>query len=538
MAHTMQPSDSPAATPQWWAAAALALVGLAALLRFGTLGLIPPGLYFDEAMYCLDALTVGKSGHWPVFFPANYGREPLYIYSLAAAFAMFGGEVPVARLVSALWGTLAVAALVPVARRALGPAWALAAVLAMAVFRWPLHFSNTIFRAVMPPLFILLSVWFFLRWREGRRPLDAVVCGVALGTGLYTYTSFRLVPVMMVLWIVYQFSRGLLVWRRDARGIAVVIVSALVAVAPLSLHFARHPEHLTSRTGEISLLSRHGALKPPAEILRAVAGNARDIALMWTVRGDHVARHNLPHRPVFDWLTGVFFYAGIVWCVGRARREEWAFICLAWILTLSCASLFSVGAPNLLRMQGMTPAVVLVLVFGLRWAWQIAAPLAGPAIRTAAAAALLGFFATMQLVDYFVRFAHDPAVRREFLVEMFYDPAVAARKIAPEVAQMRVPAELSEHPTFRFVTHAVPNLDPYGPSDPVTSGSRPLGILTTMRSLDLASLPQRAELARLEALPEARRMATLPLTVERPEIAPVQRLTWAEIWVLDEPRRK
>jgi len=67
------------------------VTALAAALRFFALGEIPPGLYHDEAFNGLDALRV-LAGHWPVYFAANRGREPLFIYLIAATVGLLGIE--------------------------------------------------------------------------------------------------------------------------------------------------------------------------------------------------------------------------------------------------------------------------------------------------------------------------------------------------------------------------------------------------------------------------------------------------------------
>ncbi|MFQ5419862.1 MAG: hypothetical protein ACE5EY_05815, partial [Anaerolineae bacterium] len=54
----------------------------AVLFRFWQLGNWPPGLYRDEAFNGLDALGVLHGRH-PLFFTANNGREPAYIYLTA-----------------------------------------------------------------------------------------------------------------------------------------------------------------------------------------------------------------------------------------------------------------------------------------------------------------------------------------------------------------------------------------------------------------------------------------------------------------------
>jgi 4-amino-4-deoxy-L-arabinose transferase-like glycosyltransferase len=81
-----------------------ALIGvilIAAILRFAELGRIPPGLYRDEAFYGLDAVNVLRGQH-AIYFPANNGREPMFIYLLALSIGALGRSPFAVRLPAAL----------------------------------------------------------------------------------------------------------------------------------------------------------------------------------------------------------------------------------------------------------------------------------------------------------------------------------------------------------------------------------------------------------------------------------------------------
>ena len=76
-------------SPRAWLWSALAMILVAAAVRAPGLGDVPPGLYHDEAFHGLDALDV-LSGQAKLYFPTNNGREPLYIYLVAASVGTFG----------------------------------------------------------------------------------------------------------------------------------------------------------------------------------------------------------------------------------------------------------------------------------------------------------------------------------------------------------------------------------------------------------------------------------------------------------------
>ncbi|MGI8908030.1 MAG: ArnT family glycosyltransferase [Candidatus Sumerlaeaceae bacterium] len=489
----------------------LGILVFAAVVRLTSLDEIPPGLWYDEAIYALDGWDVAH-GKFPIFFETeSHMREPMYIYSLGGFFALFGSSTLKARIVSALWGIATVALFFPVARRFAGVRWGLLGTLLFAAFRWHLHFSRTIFRAVLPPFFLLGVILFWLRWRERGRMLDAWLCGMLLGAGMYTYLSFRLVPIIMLALVVWEFGKRRMSWRKDGRGLAAVAAGAILTFMPLGVDYVRHPVHFTGRTGEISMFEKTVKTVNPSgveveqrvdksatEAVRDLCSNAVDVARMWTIKGDHVGKHNLPYAPVFDWASGSVFYIGVIWCVWNWRRELSAFLTLAWLFVFSLTSIFSFGAPNLLRMQGATPAVMFAYLFGLRWLAGLVQFRISPAVRYGVAGAFVLLFMSMQLYVYFVKFPASPAVRREFLADVFYEPAEGVRVMARKTKAIWVPEELASTPTFKFVNANSPNVRPYGPADNLTS-SVVAGdaVLVTARSLQLARETRHDQMAEL-----------------------------------------
>jgi 4-amino-4-deoxy-L-arabinose transferase-like glycosyltransferase len=68
----------------------LALIALVAIvLRVNAIDRLPPGLFSDEAVEGLDALDVW-AGNFQIWFHAGLGREPLFVYLVAASYALFG----------------------------------------------------------------------------------------------------------------------------------------------------------------------------------------------------------------------------------------------------------------------------------------------------------------------------------------------------------------------------------------------------------------------------------------------------------------
>ncbi|MCP4427938.1 MAG: glycosyltransferase family 39 protein, partial [Chloroflexi bacterium] len=136
----------------------LLLVILAAVMRFGALGELPPGLYRDEAHNGLDALAV-LDGRHALFFPANNGREPAYIYLTALFVGLFGRSALAVRMGAAVVGTATTWFVYKLARSWHGRSVGLFAAFTWAVTLWPVHLSRIGLRAVLLAPFLAATFW-------------------------------------------------------------------------------------------------------------------------------------------------------------------------------------------------------------------------------------------------------------------------------------------------------------------------------------------------------------------------------------------
>ena len=82
-----------------------ALLLLAFFLRISHLESLPLGLYPDEAANGVDALHAIETRHFELFYPANFGREGLFINLQALSIWLFGNTMVALKFCSALFGT-------------------------------------------------------------------------------------------------------------------------------------------------------------------------------------------------------------------------------------------------------------------------------------------------------------------------------------------------------------------------------------------------------------------------------------------------
>ncbi len=378
--------------PQWLDIALI--TALAAALRLVAIGHLPPGLYRDEAFNGLDALGV-LGGRFPLFFEANNGREPLFIYLAAAAIGLLGRTPGALRLVSAVAGTLTVPATFAMARVWFDRRTAVLAALLCATTIWTVNLSRIAFRAVLlPPLTAaaLALLWIGL---TRRRPAHLVWAGALLGLTAYTYLAARMAPVAVALIAVYALA-----WHRQAlwpAGWGVVALFAALVAAPLVAYLMVQDGDLLQRTGQVSILNPAISGGDPWGTL---ARHTWRTALGFVARGDFIPRHNVPLRPVFAPPAAVAFVAGLGIALWRARRAPAYGAALIWLGVMLLPTILAEDAPHMLRASGVLPVLLVFPALGLAALWRAIAGRGHAVLATLAVAALVGGGAAADLVAY------------------------------------------------------------------------------------------------------------------------------------------
>ncbi|HEV8634259.1 MAG TPA: glycosyltransferase family 39 protein [Chloroflexota bacterium] len=349
----------------------LLLLLLAAFFRLHRLDDLPPGMFDDIGVNGLDVLDV-LAGRLALFFPRNFGREPLFIYLQAALVAVAGPSPFVMNFAGVAVGLPAVALSYRLFRELFGWRVALFAALLLAVSFWFVALNRVGLRATSAPLALLLTLFFLWRClRDGRRR-DAVLGGVALGASIYTYIAARMLPLLVVVLCLAEWPAA----RRRWRDLALLGAVALLVAAPELAYFARYRDELAGRAWDVSVFNPapeiEGERNTPLQALRNTAG-------MFFLAGDRNARHNVPGRPVFDPAQAALFLAGLGLALRRAPASgayRWP---LLWLVVMSLPSALSHESPTYFRTLAAAPAAFLFpgLVLGelTRWrsGWLLAA---------------------------------------------------------------------------------------------------------------------------------------------------------------------
>jgi 4-amino-4-deoxy-L-arabinose transferase-like glycosyltransferase len=375
---------------------------VAAALRLSALGEVPPGLYHDEAYHGLDVMEI-LEGWLPLYFPANNGREPLFIYEIAAIVALLGKSPFALRLAAFPIGVLTVAATAAMGRAFFSRRVGLLAAAVLAVILWHVHLSRVGFRAVLLPLFIALTAWQVARGVRSGQQRHWIAAGALYGLAFYTYTAIRFTPIALAAFVVYLLVRKP---RPDPRSffrpLLLAILSALVVLAPLGLYTLAHPDVVLGRSGQVSVFDPaiHGG-----DVWGTLARHTLRTLGMFFVRGDRIWRHNVALRPVFDPVLGAAFLLGLWEGLHRMRRDPATGFVLVWTGVMALPTLFAEDAPHFLRAVGVLPVVAFLPALGLDWVMD---RLTRGGLRWAFAGVVLLFGLVSTSWAYFTDYAYDP----------------------------------------------------------------------------------------------------------------------------------
>jgi len=440
----MTPRQRPSETGSRYTLPALVILTcFAAALRLYRLGTLPGGLHHDEASNGMLALDI-LNGSYPIFFSAYTGKEAGFMYLVALSITLFGKTIFAIRLPAALAGAALVPALFLAGRRAIGTRGALLASGAAAVAPWLLHINRIGFRATLLPLLLTLWVWLLLRALADNRPRDWIGAGLLLGLSAYTYTSSRIVPLLLLLFVAY-----LLLWHRPLirqcwRGLTHMLLAAMLITTPLAIYYLRHPADWSERLEQI------GAC---ANMSPGICGLTIGKHLLATLgmigyRGDPIGFFNLPEAPALPIIAGWLFYIGILIALTRLRQPAIALILLWWFV-LILPGVLSQDSPHFLRTIGAAPPTMLLWALPFTLKHPIVLTRHALRINTIIAAIFFMTISSLSIHDYFWTWATQPERYYDYM-GYATDAAHTAEQIAPDI-DLFISEEYYRHPTYLYL---------------------------------------------------------------------------------------
>jgi len=427
---------------EWWLL--VGLFALALLLRLAFLYSAPPGVRFDELVNIkiADRLYAGER---PIYFQEAWGHEPLYHYLHAAGMLLLGRTVLGLRVVSILFGALGTLSAYLIFRSLFGPGTALVTAALLTTSFWSLLYSRFADRHIVLPVWIGLAAYCYWRGlyvpasRRVRSTSWFTLGGLCMGAMLYTYFASRVVPVLFAVFTLYLvlFHRPLL--RGHWLGLSAFFLLPVLMVIPMALYLRQHPE-LEQRLGQVSaqLLASLRAGDP-----RPLLGAMLNTLKMFSIQGDPEWLYNISGRPVFEPLTAILFYAGILVSLWRWRDPRYAFV-LLWLAVGLTPTMLSWPPGSLGHSIAAQPVTFAfpALALSALWRWARGVSCGGsdklrwvlPAAWVLTAMVVL-LFAARNEYDYYQRWPQFREVRHEYQAPI----AAVARYLQTHSVAQRAP---------------------------------------------------------------------------------------------------
>ena len=412
------------------------IVALGLFLRVYRIDSVPPGVYPDEAVNGEDALRANATGDYQWFYPANQGREGLFMNMIALLFKFFGASILTLKLPAILfgtltiWGTYLLCAEIfrllfseSVRRKA-----ALAAAFMVATSFWAINFSRISFRANMLPAILAFAFYFLWKGLRTRKNSDFIWGGLIFGLGLHSYIAFRIAPAILVVTLFSLLLTRAGFWKEYWKKITIFVASAILVGSPMLYTFYTHPQYLEARSDNVSVFS---PLVNQGHLAQTFGRSFVLSLVKYTFVGDMNWRHNYKPYPLLEFVTGAAFLFGIFWSFRRffqtffqrlknkVRNSEMDvhFFLLAWFFAMLAPEfLTSEGNPHALRSLGTVPVVFIFAAIAIGYFLEKAEAKGSSMKRWAGIMLIiaLAFSGLFNIIKYFDFWAAKPLVAQSF----------------------------------------------------------------------------------------------------------------------------
>lgn len=466
----------------------LVIMGVALVLRFYDLEVIPAFFHEDEGEMARIAVSIANGDRVPLFRTASdWGPTYPFNFMQASMIWLFGSSTAAARAISALAGVLCVPVVYAIARIGWGPVAAAMAAWLLAVSHLHIHYSRFAHGFMVATLLAALTVLcLLLAARRASRPLRSVgegsesvlrqpgagywtfmiAAGALAGVSQHFYHATRIIPMIVgVLLVVMVAKRWVGRWQAESVGFAF-----LVAYAPLGVTYLEKPSDFFVGLSEISALRNwyvHELFGPesslPAALPALLAEQVRRSLGLFVTQSD-LSGYYPSGPPAFDVVTVALIWIGLGAALSSLLRFPEAAL-LIWLgFGLVFGSAVTLKGESGHRILIVTPAVFVLGGVGLARVWEL---LRGTPLRRAdwlaapIGTALALWLLAANVVVYF--FEYIPRVERA-------ESTYMARELRERGNRYRYffltdPHYRPNHPSVRYVARSISATDVKGADD-------------------------------------------------------------------------
>jgi hypothetical protein len=337
----------------------LGIVVLGFVLMGYRVAAIPPGFHGDEGESGMQSLAL-LHGEVGSLISVGWYHLPMLGFAWhAASMKVFGETVFGLRMSSVLVGTLTLIPTYLLTRLLFNRKTALLATFLLAVSHSFIALNRLGINYTQTTLFEVTAFYFLIRGLRSKRWWDFAVSGLLLGGGLYLYYASRLVPFIILGFMVCASLSNRSFLRDQWRGLAVLSLTAVLVFAPMGLYFVQHPWHFMSRTSNVFALGNRGWVDtpyPPDSAPLTVLRQAARVLPLFNYGGDSSGQYGY-RGPMLDFVTSILFVLGLGYSFARLRRPRHLFLLIWFWATMMVGGVLTLPAPFLPRLAGMLPVL-------------------------------------------------------------------------------------------------------------------------------------------------------------------------------------
>jgi 4-amino-4-deoxy-L-arabinose transferase-like glycosyltransferase len=331
------------------------------ILRFYNLEKFFPGVWYDEAQNGAEALRLMNSNNIE-FFITRYTYMPSMFFYVSSVFVkLFGYNIISLRLTSVFLGTLSVIAFYFLLKEIFKD-WQIA-VLGVFIYsfsRWQLNFSRIAFLGIQTVLLLTVFAYFYIKSLKTNKTIYVIAAGLSLGLSHYTYGVAYFIHFVILFHALYFLFKDFNLFFKEKFFIYLKIYVLVILISlPLINFLLKNPGLFFQRANDISFLSEiknNNSLKP-------LIKNITSYLLCFNFEGDYNGRHNLYKKPLFDYLSGIFFVIGIV----NSLLVPGFRLFFLWLVIMFIPGIISITieTPQFYRIIGAMPAVFIIMILGI-----------------------------------------------------------------------------------------------------------------------------------------------------------------------------
>lgn len=329
----------------------IAVLILAAVLRFYHLGSNPPSPYWEEAAIGYDAYSILKTGKdfhghsWPLVAFESFGdyKPSFYFYATVPSVALFGLNTFAVRFPSALFGTLTVLLVYLLIKEKRA---ALIASLLLAISPWHLQLSRAGFEANLGLFLLVLGVFWnpalalSMYAYHANRILAPLLFLVLAATGrIKKFWRNSLVFLVLILPILWQFNSPV-IRQRFAE------TSAFATLDPI----IKSNQLIAADGGGITARLVHHRFWQYSQIFLTNYFNHFSFNYLF-LQGDANPRHSIQTVGGLYLIEAPFLLYGLLQSLKKRTKTD--LMLLAWLFLAPIPAALTLASPHALRSLAM-----------------------------------------------------------------------------------------------------------------------------------------------------------------------------------------